>query len=273
MVHSAEFRIHHKARMKPQEVTRLPNEGTALRESMPGNKKEVTQLFRAEKSPYMLEVAGSVEDINQNPEQQRQWMQDMKDRSTVTFRTTIDTKSGNDLAVAWFRIDQGTPGEKASEERERFERLTKKPLPAETPDPSEIAYAPVPGNEHLMASALRNACHLIEVRDKENGQWSDTDKTLRRPVVVFEGDSEIAQFSRDALLAAGFELKSGKNLINYDKGEAKDTRMYVLNWDTFKTIKEQRKTSQNHTPLDTERIMKMQDARAAISAAKTNRNL
>jgi hypothetical protein len=115
-----------------------------------------------------------------------------------------------------------------------------------------------------MGSALRNAVHLIEDRDKKAGLWSDADKSLRRPVVVFEGDAEIAQFSRDALLAAGFELKSGDKLINYDKGERNDTRMYVLNWDKYLQIKEGRKKSQNHTPLDVNRITQLAQTRSAI---------
>jgi hypothetical protein len=274
MVHSAEYRTHHNvAHIRPPEMTRLPNESTSLREAMPGNKREVAQLYRAEKSNYMVEVVASLKDINQNLEEQKEWMQSMKDRPSVTFRTAVDTKSGNDLPVAWFRIDQGTPDEdttvKTSEERARYMRLLKKThsketLPDETPDPCEIAYAPVPGSEHLMGSALRNAVHLIEDRDKKAGLWSDADKSLRRPVVVFEGDAEIAQFSRDALLAAGFELKSGDKLINYDKGERNDTRMYVLNWDKYLQIKEGRKKSQNHTPLDVNRITQLAQTRSAI---------
>lgn len=120
-----------------------------------------------------------------------------------------------------------------------------------------------------MASAIRNTCHLIEARDKKDGLWSDTDKSLRRPVVVFEGDSAVGQFSRDALLAAGFELKSGDKLINYDKGEANDTRMYVLNWDKFLQIKEGRKVSQNHTPLDVDRVARLGQIRSAINALRS----
>lgn len=273
MAHSAEFARHQNmARVRTHEITRLPNESTILREAMPGNKEEVARLFKAEKSPYMFEVVGSVDDLNQDLNEQKDWMQSMKDRPTVTFRTAVDAKT--DKTAAWIRVDQGTPGEGVSEERARYARLLKKThsketLLDETPDPCEIAYAPVPGNEHLMASAIRNTCHLIEARDKKDGLWSDTDKNLRRPVVVFEGDSEVGQFSRDALLAAGFELKSGDKLINYDKGEANDTRMYVLNWDKFLQIKEGRKVSQNHTPLDVDRVARLGQIRSTISTLRS----
>ncbi len=104
MTHSAEF-AHHRnmAHVRTHEVTRLPNESTILREAMPGNKEEVARLFKAEKSPYMFEVVGSVDNLNKDLNEQKDWMQSMKDRPTVTFRTAVDAKT--DKTAAWIRVD------------------------------------------------------------------------------------------------------------------------------------------------------------------------
>jgi len=243
-----------------QEITNPPGV-KALREPRPDDVKEVAHYFAAEQSEYMLEVVGSEEDLEATPRSMKGWIKKMRARETVTIKTIIDPDSSSDEAQGWLRVDQRN--EKNAEERKRLERIIGEDLPESAPNPCEIAYCPVPGSEHLIQNAIIDACTLISSRDAAQNIKE------RRAVMIFEGDAPVGQFSRDALMAAGFVCHN--DLVRYnEKDENADVRMWTLDWNKHDHLMETRKSPQSPVGHPTGAFTALTDVQppGALTAAR-----
>lgn len=227
---------------KGPERLHLPGERAVLREPRPDNLEEIARFVRIEDGPAMQEVNETAED-RIGPSEMAEWLKDLAKRPHVTMKTiTADVSADphtKDEVEGWFRIDQGTPveGKRVSQEKERYERIAGRVLADNELEPCELTYVPLPnGTPDLMASALLTGTSLIETRDK-----AIEGTHPRRTVIVFqEPPNDSTRESYDALEKCGFERKTNE-LVRYDEdGGEPDTHMYVLNWEKYDRIMQEK---------------------------------
>lgn len=238
---------------KGPEIMSQPWERAILRE--PRNKKvEIKQFVEIERCPAMKEMNEGPDDA-MRPDEFPGWFKRAKSLPERTVKA-ITTKT-KDKVRGWFRVDQGTPeeGQTKSQEQLRFERITGQKMAENELDPAELAYIILPhGEKGLLESAVMTGISMVEQRD----QAIAGDHPPRKLIVYQEPPTKAWQEAYDCLAACGFE-QATKELVGYDADSTPDTHMYVLNWDKFRQIREQRSVSQTNTDLSA--------ARSAVAAA------
>lgn len=239
-------------------------EPTGIRKIDVSSHEDIKRMWQIETSPLMTKYINETpEDANVNKKELREWIMkksyDVKDRKLRNERSYTKlyavTKNDKDFpdsekprsqdVEGWVRVDGSSAEVNNDQEKLRYERVTGEKLPSgeNYPTPIELAaYIKRPaGPILLMDSAVRTVCHMIAAQDGEvDRNFFITDPngkiTPKRIIMAFVEPANT--LSIRVLKEAGFDLKKEK--VSWDEGELPEKNMYVLNWDKFHQIMEEK---------------------------------
>ncbi len=235
----------------------IVGENAGLRKVNIRSHKDIDNMWDIETSEGMKkEVNENVDDVCQNKKELKDWIEEKSYDSeddqerrknsyvnlfAITKNEAHPSKSYRHRSQAvegWIRVDGSSSEAGDNEERHRYERIIGTTLPRSKhyPSPVELSYIRKPNGEpHLMASAVRQICHMIAAQDGEvNRSFFDEQDgkvTPKRIIMAFIRPGN--ENSRKVLEEAGFIL--GKSGVSWKEGDdpKKKTDMYVLDWNEF----------------------------------------